>query len=565
MQQRSIIDTLSSGRPPQQAQPKLHAQRRHRLPPSSFGTEKKLLHAFLISVFLVTMSMLIVPQGLESDTSTDLKNNLRDESMRVIHNEELKKAAMSSPKAIQQLPDGQIQKSSSSGAKPKVTTIRKASSTTSQTKNVQYHVVFSTGCSIFQDWQSYVFFFHLLKSGQEGHVTRIASGCRDKDVDDIRNVFQEQIAIMAPDRFHLHLTPDYSKLKRGINFKYFNKPFGMKHWMQEGLGYPDSHTKHDDTIIILMDPDQILLRPFTNDFSNSSEVWRSPAKVQTKVEHGSPFAQQYGYGLQWKDKINIRHVTSGEPSPLETMSRTEAFDYYMAMGPPYIATAKDMYAIVQKWTEFVPLIHDDYPHLLAEMFGYNVAAAHLGLRHSIAQSFMVSDIQAGGEGWKLIHNVEPKDICYNFPPAQLPHVIHYCQRYDTQGGSTESRLDFKNSSALFDPCPPFRYVFRRYLIGKWFIGKYRLRKDFISCESPLLTLPPDDVALKYDFAITPDGDRKNYNGYHAKDHAFMVCQMIPALNDAATYFKDHHCDKATANYEQSYVFHDNMDIEEENI
>lgn len=43
----------------------------------------------------------------------------------------------------------------------------------------------------------------------------------------------------------------------------------------------------------------------------------------------------------------------------------------------------------------------------------------------------------------------------------------------------------------------------------------------------------------------------------------MVCQMIPALNDAATYFKDHHCDKATANYEQSYIFHDNMDIEEE--
>ena len=41
-------------------------------------------------------------------------------------------------------------------------------------KKKYYHVVFSTGCSAFQDWQSYVFFHRALLSGQEGHVTRVA-------------------------------------------------------------------------------------------------------------------------------------------------------------------------------------------------------------------------------------------------------------------------------------------------------------------------------------------------------------------------------------------------------
>ena len=105
------------------------------------------------------------------------------------------------------------------------------------------------------------------------------------------------------------------------------------------------------------------------------------------------------------------------------------------------------------------------------------------------------------------------------------------------------------------------------MIGKWFIGKYRLRKDFISCESPLLTLPPPDIAKKYDFAIAPDGSRKEYGGdtKRRRYHTFMVCALLQALNDAATYFKDHHCDKETANYEKSYVFHDEMSLEEDTL
>jgi len=420
------------------------------------------------------------------------------------------------------------------------------------THSSPYHVIFSTGCSTFQDWQSYVFFYHVLKSGQEGHVTRIASGCNREQLDDLKQIFATEIESMNPQKHHLHLTPDFSRVPKRDRkpFKYFNKPFGVRHWMEQALGYPENHELHDDSVIILLDPDQIMLRPFTNDFTGSSELWRLGVdhrkklkklkdgdpiprpRYKLKVEHGSPFSQQYGYGLQWMNKVNPDYVFQDRlPTPVANMTRQEGFDYYMAMGPPYVATAKDMWSIVSTWSDIVPRVHDEYPHLLAEMFGYNLAAAHLGLRHTVAHSFAVSDVKAGGEGWKLIDNVPSEDVCHNFPKSEFPHVIHYCQRY---------------------------------YLGKWFIGKYKLRKDFISCRAPLLKVPPDDLALKYTSAVMPgDGSLKEINPKQVKENAFMVCAMIDALNAAAKYYKDHHCDKETANYEYSYVFHKDMKMPSE--
>lgn len=417
-----------------------------------------------------------------------------------------------------------------------------------------YHTIFSTGCSIFQDWQSYVFFYHIFRSGQEGHVTRIVSGCDDKDTKDITKIFKDEIEPMRRNNddathinnnnnhhHHLHLTPDFSRVPKKSKgaFKYFNKPFGVRHWMEHALGYPDNHKLHDDSIIILMDPDQIMLRPFTNDFTNSSEKWKlNFPRYKTKVGHGSPFAQQYGYGLQWLDKVNPENVfrDSGRlPTPVSNLTRKEAFDYYMAMGPPYIVTAKDMYQIVTVWTDIVPRVYDEYPHLLAEMFGYNLAAAHLGLKHTVAHSFQVSDPWAGGEGWKLIDAVPKTNICKEFPKSQLPHVLHYCQKY---------------------------------YVGKWFISKYRLRKDFISCESPLLTPPPQDLPMRYTSGVSSEKFSKTevireWKPKELKEEAFMVCAMIDALNAASIFYKDQHCKDGTGNYNYSYTFHEDMRMPDE--
>jgi peptidyl serine alpha-galactosyltransferase len=173
-----------------------------------------------------------------------------------------------------------------------------------------------------------------------------------------------------------------------------------------------------------------------------------------------------------------------------------------------------------------PRVYDNYPHLLAEMFAYSLAAAHLNRPHRVAQGFMVSDTKAAGEGWKVIDDMEPKEqLCKDFPLSEAPHVVHYCQRY---------------------------------ILGKYFIGKYRLRKDFISCHSPLLMEPPTSIVEK-NYFVAPDGMKTRYSRpVFGRRHAFMVCTLIPGLNEAATYFKDHHCE-GKGNYDKTYIFHSRIE------
>jgi hypothetical protein len=44
------------------------------------------------------------------------------------------------------------------------------------------HIVFSTDCGGYQHWQSMLTSYSAARVGQKGRVTRIASGCTDKEV-----------------------------------------------------------------------------------------------------------------------------------------------------------------------------------------------------------------------------------------------------------------------------------------------------------------------------------------------------------------------------------------------
>ena len=165
-----------------------------------------------------------------------------------------------------------------------------------ENKPTDYHVIFSSGCSPKQDFQSYIFFFHAMRSGQPGQVTRIASCNNAQEEDHVKDFHQQYIQHMSP-KFHLHVTPDYSDINKekpgDPGFHYFNKPFSTHHWMEHALGYTPQQTQigdniHDDTIVILCDPDQIIMRPFTNNyFSNETEIWnkRTTHPILNYVTH----------------------------------------------------------------------------------------------------------------------------------------------------------------------------------------------------------------------------------------------------------------------------------------
>lgn len=181
-----------------------------------------------------------------------------------------------------------------------------------------------------------------------------------------------------------------------------------------------------------------------------------------------------------------------------------------------------MYQIVDKWCEFAVPVHDQYPHLLAEMFAYCLAAAHLQLAHQTAASFMVSDIGAGSEGWKYVDKLEGEEVCQPQSVDQVPNVLHFCQRYG---------------------------------LAKYFFGKRKIPQGILTCEAPLLKELP--TGLESDHAVFPDGKIKSWTPKQAQRNRFMLCHLLRIVNAAAAYYKRNHCDKA--NFEKSLGFHENMD------
>jgi hypothetical protein len=391
---------------------------------------------------------------------------------------------------------------------------------------VRYHVVFSTDCSPYQHWQSYLVFYTAMKVRQPGHVTRIASGCDPEEAQAMQKWFNDDVQFLSS-RFHLQLTPKFSTLldENGNpigDYKFFNKPYGLKYWLENSeLLQFDPTTKHfpdsvHNDVVILIDPDMALLRPITSDFSDPRETvigkGRQKHKLADKVAAGQPFAQTYGFGAQWA-RLDLAKI-AGADSPAITVSAEDGRLYYPA-GPPYLATVIDMYNIALKWSEFVPKVYEQYPHLLAEMFAFSIAAAHLELPHQLVDSLMVSDVAAPGEGWELVDKIPAENVCgfclheQDHNKYALPSVLHMCQRYT--------------------------------LGEDWFFAKRRIPSDIYDCDTPLFEEPPDNLAVQFDYKKPPKGKRTQLSISEAKREAFAICYAYGVLNEAATFYKTNAC------------------------
>jgi hypothetical protein len=234
------------------------------------------------------------------------------------------------------------------------------------------------------------------------------------------------------------------------------------------------------------------------------------------------------------------------PTPIKNMTKEQINENYTA-GPPYLATARDFYKIVALWRQLSIPVHQHFPNdILAEMYAYSWAAAHLKLPHQQAYSFMVS--QQDERGFHLFNDKEKfpsNQMCRgNIPVSQKPHVLHYCQRY---------------------------------AIGNYVFGKHRLPIEFVghpnvpaTCASPLLAMPPTNVSTVYDFFITPESQKRvdmgpsKFGLFSKQEHvdriSFLLCEGISALNRAARYFKEQHCASAsvTPNLEESLKWHPSL-------
>ena len=392
-------------------------------------------------------------------------------------------------------------------------------SSSSGNSSPEYYLVFSTGCSASQNWQSFLFFYHAHKVRQPGHIVRIASGCTVDQQQKLVKFHVEVISNLSP-HYGVHFTPDFSKIS-GDKYYYFNKPFGVQHWLEHGLRY--NSTIEDAIIIMLLDADMILLRPLTHDFTDESNMIirqskRGPPSMR-RVMHGQPWAAPFAFG-DGPFRLDLPYIFANHTdSPAFRTTKDEQNNNYQG-GPPYMATGKDMVAIVNTWCVLVTRVHTVYNQLLGEMFGWSLAAAHLSLRHTLVQSFTISNVFTpdGIEGWQLIDDLEDDELCGSSTLSlgdRLPYIIHYCQHY---------------------------------VLGDWFVSKYGVENKFFSCEKPLSVEPPHD--------ITPGGEprmlkKKEFGPNSVKREQFMICQMIAMFNEPATWLKDQICDNGAANYEKT--------------
>ncbi len=255
---------------------------------------------------------------------------------------------------------------------------------------------------------------------------------------------------------------------------FYNKPRGLKHWLENG-----SHGLKETDVVALLDPDMIFLRPLTARIRGMpNNLWDKKhikvADLPEFVSEGLPIGQLYGLGAPWTNdnhkKFN-RGKICGEGSSCLVPDERYASQHF-SVGPPYIAQWKDMTRISNSWNLFVPRVYNGgYPFLLAEMYAYSMAAAHESLPHLQMEHYMVSNIEAGGEGWPLIDSLDESNVCIPpdehgifLPELPLPVLIHYCQHFSVKG-----------------------VVF----------GKRRTSNNIFSCESPLFVELPQEYA-KFD-------------------------------------------------------------------
>jgi hypothetical protein len=435
--------------------------------------------------------------------------------------------------------------------------------TTTSTKQPNYHTVFSTSCSDQMHWESYVLFYHAFRVKQPGNVTRLLSGCSPKDEEAQMEFYKKYIQTLSPN-FHVHLTPDFSLIdhhehnNRKEFYKYMNKPFALRHWLENVLGYKKSddekvsmNPKYDDDVVFLIDPDMILLQPLTHDFSApkyETIIWVQPDKeLQAPdakvVRRGHPFSQQDGYlGNNWLN-LDLTAVTLDAKSPVHAIKASDGPKHWNS-GPPYILTAHDAYRVADLWTAFAPRVHKQFPKLFAEMFGYIIATAHLELPHTFIKSLVVSTTQTPNrEGWALVDAIPTGHAC-PYPETGSEDVTML------QGG-------------LFG-----LHYCKRYMLGrKAFWSKYRLRKDIFQCKAPLLEVPdPAIQSLRESMSPPPikliqaKGNwsqevHSRVTARTAKREAFMLCGLISKTNEALEYFKRQACPEGTGNYSKVYNVH----------
>lgn len=449
----------------------------------------------------------------------------------------------------------------------------------SSSKNV--HIVFSTDCSGYQHYQSIVSYYSIRRAGHLGPITRIVSGCNPTQQLEITNEFQQ----IDPTKLALRLHFSQSFALKGKRYKYSNKPGGLYHWM--------NHTNIDESVIVVIDPDMMMLRPITpmlgmdmsvvlpekssnykgkrdNNKKNLVEYQDKNGRIQLLrqsnlpplppyITKGVAAGQHFGVGGLWasagkpdarKDfrEFNLTRICGpsspclNQPPPKNSDSSSvpyttrEMADKNYAVGPVYIASTIDWKDLLPKWYEFTPRVHEQYPKLLAEMYGFTMAAADRQLKFALSSSYMLSDARTMSptESWMWIDKYEEsaRSVCEGARINRLPdETLRRLKNYGY--GYQDDSVD--SSAVGAGPLPTTLHYCQRYEFANHTFAKRKIRHDFFRCDGTPMEFNADVIMRELDLLDASglsDSQKKVQ-----KRMAFMICHLIPLMNIALEEYK----------------------------
>ena len=240
------------------------------------------------------------------------------------------------------------------------------------------HIVFSTECNGYFDWQTAGLVYSHKLVGQRGNLTRLMA-CDDPTYD--------SFSFSGAPRTHVH--PNM-RVYNGDHYSPYNKPYAVLHWLE--------HADVREDFVVYIDADMV----FRNAFSVED----------LGAEKGSPVAAYYGYmhGVEANVHMGVKSLVKN----VETAQKVGGF---------VVMHREDMKKVAPLWLKYTEMVRKDPdswantgdifnrngkggPPWISEMYGYSFGAAEAGVKHKVSDEFM---LYPG----------------YNPRPEPSPYVMHY--------------------------------------------------------------------------------------------------------------------------------------------
>ncbi len=239
---------------------------------------------------------------------------------------------------------------------------------TQETTESNYRILISAQCKPYQDWQAASAYHSIKKVWPESNITRILA-CDNPESYKYTEIMPSFI------------TKDYTFYDKE-EYLPFNRPGSLI----EYFAYNDPEEEY----LIIMDPDMILLKKI----DLKPTIGNAIGQFYDHMNYGqAPGKPNTGQGLKkiakklLPSKIASKASFSGEPEKLSRASKGSEFKA-QPVGAPIIICKQDLQKIAPLWLYYTHLIRTDpeCKHIagwIAEMHGYALASAHLGIYHTL--------------------------------------------------------------------------------------------------------------------------------------------------------------------------------------